>query len=345
MEGLYFNIDNGYIEGLVRGYRNGLLTSNQYVNLTQCDSLDDLKLQLSATDYGNFLQNVATMTTSVIQEKAFDKLVNEFKYVRAQAVGEMAKFLDYITYGYMIDNVVLLITGTVHDRDKNEILKRCNPLGWFDTLPALTVATDVESLYDTVLVDTPLAPYFKDCLSADELDDLNIEIVRNKLYKAYLEDFYNFCQTLPNPSNEIMARILDFEADRRAINIAINSIDTDLSRQDKAELLPEIGTLYPAATDALSRAEDADQVRMALETFGGEQFSSIFDNSNHQSVEDHFYQREMELCKAASTQQFTYSTMWAWIKAREQETRNITWIAECIAQNQKDRINAYISVF
>lgn len=28
-----------------------------------------------------------------------------------------------------------------------------------------------------------------------------------------------------------------------------------------------------------------------------------------------------------------------------QEVRNITWIAECIAQNQKDRIGNYISVF
>jgi len=28
-----------------------------------------------------------------------------------------------------------------------------------------------------------------------------------------------------------------------------------------------------------------------------------------------------------------------------QEIRNITWISECIAQNQKDRIGNYISVF
>jgi vacuolar-type H+-ATPase subunit C/Vma6 len=26
------------------------------------------------------------------------------------------------------------------------------------------------------------------------LDDMNIEIMRNTLYKAYLEDFYKFCQ-------------------------------------------------------------------------------------------------------------------------------------------------------
>lgn len=40
MEGLFFNVNNGYIEGLVRGYRNGLLTSQNYANLTQCETLD-----------------------------------------------------------------------------------------------------------------------------------------------------------------------------------------------------------------------------------------------------------------------------------------------------------------
>ncbi|ANB15566.1 H(+)-transporting V0 sector ATPase subunit d [Sugiyamaella lignohabitans] len=257
----------------------------------------------------------------------------------------MAKFLDYITYGYMIDNVALLITGTVHERDKSEILERCHPLGWFDTLPALSVATDVESLYDTVLVDTPLAPYFKGVLSADELDDLNIEIIRNKLYGAYLKDFHEFVQTLPSPSDEIMSRLLNFEADRRAINISLNSIGTELTKEERASLLPEFGTLYPAATESLSRADDVEQVRNAVETYGGDAFTNLFDNSSHKSIEDHFYQREMELCKAAFTQQFTYSTIWAWIKTREQEIRNITWIAECIAQNQKERISNYISVF
>lgn len=309
-------------------------------------TLLDVKLQLSATDYGNFMANVPSpLSTSIIQEKTFNKLIDEFRYVRAQAVEPLSQFLDYITYGYMIDNVALLITGTVHERDKSEILERCHPLGWFDTLPALSVATDVESLYDTVLVDTPLAPYFKDCFSADELDDLNIEIIRNKLYKAYLQDFYQFCQGLPTPSNEVMSRMLQFEADRRAINISLNSIGTELSKDERLALIPDFGTLYDTAAEQLARADDVEQVKQIVENNGGPQFSGLFDNTNHKSVEDHFYKQEMELCKAAFTQQFTYSTIWAWMKAREQEVRNITWISECIAQNQKDRISNYISVF
>ncbi|KAK9474609.1 V0 complex, c/d subunit of ATPase [Dipodascopsis tothii] len=344
MEGVFFNGNNGYIEGIVRGYRAGLLTSANYVNLTQCDSLEDLKLQLSATDYGSFLANVpGQLSTSIIAEKATQKMIDEFRYIRAQAVEPLSKFMDFITYAYMIDNIALLITGTLHERDTHELLDRCHPLGWFESLPALCVATNVEELYNSVLIDTPIAPYFKDCFSANDLDDLNIEIIRNTLYRAYLEDFNAFCANLQAPSNQIMQSLLQFEADRRLINISLNSFGTEITREERIQLSPKLGRLYPVGTEALASADDIEQVRIAVESVG--EYKGFFDTSNNKSLEDHFYLREMELCRNAFTQQFTYSLLWAWVKAKEQEIRNITWIAECIAQNQKERIQNYISVF
>ncbi len=37
---LTFNINDGYLEALVRGYRSGILTNADYSNLVQCDSLE-----------------------------------------------------------------------------------------------------------------------------------------------------------------------------------------------------------------------------------------------------------------------------------------------------------------
>ena len=60
--------------------------------------LIDLRLQLSSTDYGNFLQNEPSpIATTVIAEKAREKLVADFKYLRNNAVKPLATFLDYIT--------------------------------------------------------------------------------------------------------------------------------------------------------------------------------------------------------------------------------------------------------
>ncbi|KAK6201551.1 vacuolar ATPase V0 domain subunit D [Scheffersomyces amazonensis] len=352
MEGLFFNVNYGYVEGIVRGYKSALLSSNQYVNLTQCDNLEDLKLQLSSTDYGNFLASYSgILSTSIIQDNLSKKLYQQFQYLKSNSSGKLTKFLDYISYGYMIDNVSLMITGTLHERDRSEILSKCHPLGWFDTLPTLSIATDIESLYNTVLIDTPLAPFFKNCLTAEDLDDLNIEIIRNRLYKNYLESFVEFIeQEFTNPDQEIMLRLLNFEADKRVINISLNSLNNpDLTTENKLSLLPNYGKLYPTYHNELAQVDDFEQLKSIVENIG--EYKDIFSDGDNGSgsgpknLEDWFYLLEMQYCKNAFTQQFTLSTVWAWLRSKEQEIRNVTWIAECIAQNQKNRIDNYISVY
>ncbi|KAJ5141518.1 uncharacterized protein N7443_010518 [Penicillium atrosanguineum] len=362
MEGLFFNVNAGYVEGIVRGYRNSLLTGQNYSNLTQCETIDDVKLQLGPS-YGDFLAALPpNPSTSALAGKMTDKLVAEFRYLIAQSTGSTAKFLEYLTYGYMIDNIALLITGTLHERDTRELLERCHPLGWFETLPVLCVATNIEELYNSVLIETPLAAYFKSSLSHQDLDELNIEIVRNTLFKNYLEDFYNFVNTHPDfagPTQDVMSEILQFEADRRSINITLNSFGTDLLRPERRKLYPEFGKLYPEGTLMLSRAEDVEGVALAVSA--NADYKSFFDAvglsqgggmggmgggpADGKSLEDLFYQKEMEMSKLVFTRQFTPAVVYGWMKLKEQEIRNVTWISECIAQNQKERIGNFISVF
>jgi V-type H+-transporting ATPase subunit d len=260
--------------------------------------------------------------------------------VQANATGSLAKFMDYLTYAYMIDNVALLITGTLHERDTRELLERCHPLGWFETMPVLCVATNIEELYNSVLIETPLAPYFKGSLSSSDLDELNIEIVRNTLYKNYLEDFHRFVNEEPGlkgtPTQEVMSEVLAFEADRRSINITLNSFGTELSKADRKKLYPNFGRLHPEGTLMLSRADDAEGVRIAVDGvsdyremmdqtgMGGGGGGGIGNQSGGiggdegKSLEDLFYEKEMQLSKLAFTYQFTHAVVYAWVKLREQ---------------------------
>lgn len=56
----------------------------------------------------------------------------------------------------MIDNIVLLITGTLHGRPINELISKCHPLGSFEQMEAIHIASTPAELYNAVLVDTPL---------------------------------------------------------------------------------------------------------------------------------------------------------------------------------------------
>lgn len=60
---------------------------------------------------------------------------------------------------------------------------------------------------------------------------------------------------------------LQFEADRRAIIITINSFGTELGKDDRAKLYPRCGRLNPDGLAALARADDYEQVKAVAEYY------------------------------------------------------------------------------
>lgn len=273
-------------------------------------------------------------------ERCTQKLVEEFQHIRSQAGQPLATFLDYVTYGHMIDNVVLIVSGTLHDRDMNELLEKCHPLGMFDSIATLAVAQNTKELYRLVLVDTPLAPYFAECISSDDLDEMNIEIMRNTLYKAYLEDFKAFCDQVGGATAELMGTALAFEADRRAVTITINSLGTELAKDERKKLFCSFGELHPHGQNELAQCDDYDQVKAVVEKYPG--VGDIFKRMGYdeaQMLDKLFYEEEARRCNLMFQQQFHYGVFFAYLKLREQEVRNLMWVSECIAQGQKHRIH------
>jgi len=311
--------------------------------------LEDIKLHLQNTSYGDFLANEPLpLHSTTIAEKCTQKMVEQFEYLRVNCVKPLSHFLEYITYGYMIDNIILLITGSIRDGNFSELKPKCHPLGTFNKIEGTEVFlhSNVSDLYTKTLIDTPLAPYFINCLSESDLDEMHLEIIRNTLYKAYLEDFDKYCtETLGGPTGECMHKLLQFEADRRCINIALNSFGTELTVDDRIDLFPTIGLLYPDGLLKLKDAENEEAVKAAVSYIP--EYAKLFETiefDEQKSLEDAFFEYEVKLNIESFETQFSYSCFYSYFKLKEQEIRNLLWISECILQDQKNEINKYILI-
>lgn len=62
------------------------------------EDFEDMRLTLQESDYGNFLANEPRLDPKVIGARATAKWVREFKYFRATATGDLARFMDFIAY-------------------------------------------------------------------------------------------------------------------------------------------------------------------------------------------------------------------------------------------------------
>lgn len=91
------------------------------------------------------------------------------------------------------------------------------------------------------MVDTPVAPYFERYFNSElrseapsreiqrVYSEVEIDIITNMLQKLWLEDFYDLCKSFGGDTWLFMKPVLEFEADRRAIAITINSFGTSLN--------------------------------------------------------------------------------------------------------------------
>ena len=65
---------------------------------------------------------------------------------------------------------------------------------------------------------------------------MNIEIMRNTLYKAYLDDFAEFCQSLGGATADVMGDLLAFEVGGWVCGIGVGhkmGSDDDLGRDEE----------------------------------------------------------------------------------------------------------------
>lgn len=294
--------------------------------------------------------------------------------------------MDFIAREKMIDNVCMIIQGALNNKAPKDIAEKIHPMGRFEGMNAImSESFDVQGGFDDVyqifLVQTPIGPYFEEFIGSAGKDkekenefDRNVEtkdvgtlltkqdleIMKATLKKAWLEDFYGFCQSIGGSTAEVMGDILKKEADYRVLLVTLNALNTELSTEtrlrDRNALYPNFGNLYPEGTRELRKAWNETTVRTALDQWCNSEYLDLFDSVKQfyeadqgvdgqgrpvgfQSVEDIVYKKTTRNYEMAFEQQYHFGVFYAWVKLREQEIRNIRWISNMVILNTKDHID------
>ena len=103
-ESATLNINDGYVEGLLRSLRKGILDENVYNNLKTATNINDFKQLIEETDYGTdiFAQasEASDFEVTALRKAMRERLMSEFDFLKAQAVYPLNHFLSMMLHGY-----------------------------------------------------------------------------------------------------------------------------------------------------------------------------------------------------------------------------------------------------
>merc|ERR1712066_368433 len=102
------------------------------------DTLEDMRSALEESDYGTFLQDEPSpLLVSTISRKCFEKVADEFRFLKAQTTEPLTTFMDFIAREKMIDNVCMIIQGALNNKAPKEIMEKVHPMGRFEGMNAI----------------------------------------------------------------------------------------------------------------------------------------------------------------------------------------------------------------
>ena len=357
---IFFNVDDGYSEALLRGFRKSILGEQQYTALRNTQNLKDFKSVLIDTDYSDYVKDYTETDTSALKMLLKKKLADEIDQVQSVAGPDLDKFIEMIRHKYMIDNVINIIEGIKNKTDKNVIEARNEPLGYLKEISGLLKLDykKIEDLYEDVLIDTEVGVYFSKFLEEvlamsdsknvatinNYLQSLKPEEIKNYLKKIWLEYFYHFCKTLNPTTSEIMENLLKYEADCQTIQIVYNSLayNNQFQEEERKKVIPYFGFLYPETTTQLIKCNSLENLRQILQPFPDyyELVREIPDpkkldefglQSGLKTLDDLMFKESMKRYSIAFEQQFHFACFYAYIKIKEQEIKNIMLLADMIS--------------
>lgn len=256
-----------------------------------------------------------------------------------------------------------MIEGVKNNIDTEILLKRADPLGEFEQLKNIRMVDgeDYGSLYETVLIDLPIGRYFRQLLAnedasrsdqiAEAMKDYKPEKIKNMLKKIWLRELHTFVnEHLNATSKPILNDLIMFESDCMTIQVILNTLGSKAMTgpnkvTERERYINNIGYLVPDRIKQLIEADSLQKVKEAVSPFGDyaamlEPIQDLRDgdeggdlDAGGPSIDEIMAKAKSKRWSMAFEDQFHFGVFFAYLRLKEQEIKNVVWLAELVSLN------------
>lgn len=322
------------IISFVHGNKDKLIRSEEYRAMRKCATIEELKVKMQPTIYGKALLEETSMTPKTFKQVMYKCLEKQIQLTLAFSTPVSKQLVNFYRESYQISNFIYLWACKKEGKKSLENAKNIHPIGNYDGLSFIKATQSAEDTWKFCIENTPLKKYTNGLKSSILLEDT--QYITNILQKKYLELLYDFSVQ----NNLCLSEVVQFEGDKKIIEILYSTVDSNIPAKDKLSLFPLCSTFTPEQKRKLIRCKTTDEIRGMLSTH------RIYINvvSSEVSIEDALQREEITLCKRSFYYYDDPSIVYTQLKLQEIEISTLVFLAECILHKRTEHLQEIINL-
>ncbi|KAI5172289.1 V-type H+-transporting ATPase subunit d [Nematocida sp. LUAm3] len=316
------------------GNKNSLIKAEEYRTIQTSSTLEDLKTKLQSSVYGKCLLEEPQNTPKVFKNVLYNFLKTQMDITLSFSTDLSRRLVAFYKESFQLRNFIYLWACKQEGVKTLEHADDLHPLGDYDELSFINVTHGAEDTWKFCLENTPLHKYIQG-LSYDVLNQ-ELPYLTNILYKKYLEQFYAF--TVQN--NLCLSEVIQFEGDKRIIEILYSTLDSTMPIKDKLDLFPSCSTFSSLQKALLANCKTIEELKGILSTH------RVYRNvvACESGIEISLRKEEIRVCKSSFYHYNDPSIVYTQLKLQEIEISTLVFIAECISQGRMDDAQDIIEI-
>ncbi|CAD26456.2 VACUOLAR ATP SYNTHASE SUBUNIT AC39 [Encephalitozoon cuniculi GB-M1] len=313
----------GYIISEINGKKEEMLKEEDYNALKRCENLEEVAIKLSKT-YRSLSEGIA-YTKPELKKRLLETLKADFDHYRDVEDKGIRTILDYYMDFHKIQNFFYLLQCKLQDPNLGRSFEKIE-IGDFSALRTIKFSNNMDDVQRYCMENSFLKKFEERVRFKKEFSANNFQVLQTLFFKFHIEETYRNL----NDDMEHMREILRLEGDRQIIEIAMNTLNSkDLVGRKRMSLFPDVHSMDLRTRELLSHVEGLEDMKSVLST----RYNFDKDISNV------LIRAELQKYQESFSMYGDLSCVYSYFKIKEQEIKNILWVAECIIQNRRDAMD------
>lgn len=316
-------VEHGNLVTTVHCRQKVMFTKRDFSTLLDSEGIEDICVKLQH-HYPEVVE-MKKFTRGELRRKLNETLLREIKQsLREPSAAEQ---INFFVESYKIQNFFFLLSCKEYDAELEHSFEKIEALGYFNELDTLKFCASMEEVYLYCIKNTFLANYCSQSMFKKDFQENDFSAASTEVRKRHIERY-------ARSARGQFLKLLRLEGDKHNLDIVLSTLNSEISSQKKLCWMTFVTNFTHSEYRSLAETADIGELQSILGKT--RTYRTFCDELKDKDMSSVFLRREVDAYMSTFDTFNDITSLYAYLKLKEQEIKNILCVAECVIQGRRN---------